>query len=435
MNILFISNDLAEISLACKLAEEGNEVKFYDREACWKNKIKRPSIRFVCDWEKELSWVGKDGLIVFDDGGMGSTQDNLRKSGFSVFGGCEVGEKLENNRQYGQKIFSISGIKTKASVDFYSIDEIIHFLKKHRGKWVIKQNGHMDKGLNYVGQMETAEDSISVLENYKKILKSDNVHFDLQEKIEGIEIAAGRFFNGNDWVGPICINIEHKNLFNEDLGPKTHEMGNLMWYEEDENNKLFQETLGRVKGYLQKMGFKGYFDINCIVDKDGAWPLEATARLGHPTTQIQNSLHISPWGELLKAIADGEPYDLKYKKDYATIAFLGTPPYPYENRSSYNSPKGLEIFFKEEASKEEQDNIYFEEVNIANKKGKKRYLIVGKSGYIAHVAGIGKTAEEARDKMYKLISKVAIPKVFYRTDIGLKFIREDYSKLKTWGWI
>jgi len=433
MNILFISNDLGQIAIAQRLIEEGHAVKLYDTDSSWLGKIKRPGIVFVKDWEKELNWVGKNGLIVFDYSGMGKIQDRLRKEGYSVFGGCEIGEKLEDNRQYGQKIFSTVGMKIKETVDFYDIDELIKFIKKHPLKWVIKQNGHASKGLNYVGQMKNGEDAICVLENYKKVLNGKNFHFDIQEKIEGVEIAAGRFFNGNDWVSPICINIEHKNLFNDDLGPKTHEMGNLMWYEEDENNKLFQETLEKMKSYLQDINFKGYFDINCIVNKEGVWPLEATARLGQPMAQVQSSAHISPWGEFMKAIADGKPYKLKYKKGYAAIAFLGTPPYPYANRSNLNSPKGLEIFFKEKLSKEEMDRIFLEEVSVFEKKGMMKYKICGGAGYIAHVAGTGKTVEEARKKMYNLIDKLIIPKSFYRTDIGLKFVEKDQKKLEEWG--
>jgi phosphoribosylamine--glycine ligase len=436
MNILFISNDLGAISLAQKLAEEGNSLKFFERkEKKWKEKIKRPKIQFIYDWRKELDWVGKDGLIVFDDTEMGKTQDELRNEGYSVFGGCEMGEKLENERGYGQKIFSSAGMKIKDTKSFFSINEIIEFIKKYPGRWVIKQNGQVDKGLNYVGQLENGKDCIRVLKNYKKSLKKSNVHFDLQEKIDGIEIAAGRFFNGDDWAGPICLNIEHKNLFNGDLGPKTHEMGNLMWYEEDENNKLFQETLEKMKDYLKSIKFKGYFDINCIVNEDGVWPLEATARLGQPTIQVQIALHISPWGEFLKAVANGKPHKLDYRKGYATVAFVGTPPYPYANRSNYNSPKGLEIFFKKKLSKENLENIHFEEVAICDKKGGRRYKICGNSGYIAHVSGFGKTVEEARGKMYDLINQLVVPKMFYRTDIGLGFINGDREKLKKWGWI
>ena len=83
MNILFISKDLGAIALACRLIEEGHDLKFYDREPGWKNKIKRPGLIFIEDWKKELDWVGKDGLIVFDDMGMGKTQDRLRSEGYS----------------------------------------------------------------------------------------------------------------------------------------------------------------------------------------------------------------------------------------------------------------------------------------------------------------------------------------------------------------
>jgi len=435
MNILFILTDLGQIALACRLGQEGHNVKIFEIEMRWRNKVKRPEVEFVDDWEKELKWVGKEGLIVFDATGMGKVQDDLRKKGFSVFGGCELGEKSEDNRQYGQKIFSTVGMNIKESIDFYNVDKLIEFIRKNPNKWVVKQNGHMDKGLSYVGVLESGEDAISILENYKKTLKRKNVHFDIQETIEGIEIAAGRFFNGTDWVGPICLNIEHKNLFNNDLGPKTHEMGNMMWYEEDESNQLYQETLAKMKDYLKSINFRGYYDINCIVNAHGVWPLESTARLGQPTAQIQSTIHISPWGELMKAIADGKQYDLKYHRGYATIAFLGTPPYPYANRSNLNSPKGLEIFFKTELSAAEMKNVYLEEVSITGKNGGTRYIIASNSGYVAHVAGFGRTVGEARRKMYGLIDRIVVPKVFYRTDIGKRFIDEDEDKLKQWGWI
>lgn len=435
MNILFISRDLGQIDLACRLAEEGNSVKVYEIEEYWKGKMKRPLVSFVSDWKKELKWVGKKGLIIFDYSGMGRIQDDLRKKGFSVFGGNEQGEIAENNRQRGQKLFSLCGMKTKQSIDFNSIDKMIDFIKNNPRKWVIKQNGHSDKGLNYVGQMSDGKDAIAVLNNYKKNLRGGYLHFDLQEKIEGVEIAVGRFFNGNDWVGPICINIEHKNLFNVDLGPKTHEMGNLMWYEPDEKNKLFQETLAKMKKYLQEINFKGYFDINCIVNKESAYPLEITARLGQPTVQAQSAIHTSLWGKFLKAMADGKKYNLEYKKGYSIVVFIGTPPYPYANRSNANSPMGIKIFFKKKLSEEEIKNIHLEEVSVYEKNDKMEYKICGKSGYIAHISGFGKNVKEARENTYNLIDKVVIPKCFYRTDIGLKFMNEDRKKLKEWGWI
>jgi len=47
MNILFISKDLGQINLACKLAQEGNEVKIFEIDNTFKGKFKRPLVDFV----------------------------------------------------------------------------------------------------------------------------------------------------------------------------------------------------------------------------------------------------------------------------------------------------------------------------------------------------------------------------------------------------
>jgi hypothetical protein len=58
-------------------------------------------------------------------------------------------------------------------------------------------------------------------------------------------------------------------------------MGTLMWYEPDNNNRLFQEVLAPFAPYLEEINFRGAFDINCNVNEQGAFPLEATSRFGY----------------------------------------------------------------------------------------------------------------------------------------------------------
>jgi phosphoribosylamine--glycine ligase len=53
--------------------------------------------------------------------------------------------------------------------------------------------------------------------------------FQLQRRIMGVEVVAGAFFNGKDFIHPICVNFEHKKLFPGDIGPSTGEMGTSMW--------------------------------------------------------------------------------------------------------------------------------------------------------------------------------------------------------------
>lgn len=435
MNILFISKDLAGGDLAYRLKNEGHSVRLYIEDKNQKQNLKG-MVEKTNDWKKELSWVGKNGLIVFDSIGYGKIQDDLRKEGYSVVGGNQKSDQIEHNRQYGQKILSVCGIEPVSSVNFSSAKEAVKFLKKNKGKWVVKQNGHAHKGFNYVGQLDDASDVIEVLKNYSRNNKKECCSIDLQEKVSGIEIGVARYFNGNDWVGPIEINMEHKNLCNEDLGPKTDEMGTLMWYDNDEKNKLFQKTLAKLKPYLQSINFKGDFDIDFIINEDKIYPLEVTARFGWPAVQLQSEIHSSPWGEFLKAVADGKTYNLKYKKGFGIVFLVATPPFPYSAKIRKYSPNGQKIFFRSDFTRKDLEHLHFEEISMKKGKNKKEeYYISSKSGYILTVTGMGKTVNEARKKAYDTVSKIIIPKVFYRTDIGLKFIQEDQNKLKKWGWV
>ncbi|MEI8096594.1 MAG: phosphoribosylamine--glycine ligase, partial [Candidatus Moraniibacteriota bacterium] len=362
MNVLLISKDFYAADLCLRLMREGHKVKAFVKDptdsATYVGMVRR-----VNNWKKELKWVGKDGLILFDNTGYGKIQDELRALGYAVVGGCEAGDRCEDDRAFGQRILWASGVKIVPSQDFHSIESAIQFVKKHPGEWVIKQNGHASKVFNYVGQMEDGSDVISMLESYKKKGNKDIGSIELQKRIRGIEIGVGRYFNGTDWVGPIEMNMEHKDLHNDNLGPKTFEMGTLMWFDDNEKNKLFQEMLEKLKPYLKRINFRGDIDINCIVNESGAYPLEFTARFGFPALQLQCALSNSPFGEFLKAIADGKTYDFRYKKGFGVVVLVATPPFPYFNISKENFSKGVNISFKEELTDEEKDHIHFERVS------------------------------------------------------------------------
>lgn len=433
MRILFISGELIAADLAHRLVQEGCEVKLYIEDAsrrdCLEGMVPKTN-----NWREELNWVGKDGLIVFDDVGYGKIQDDLRKEGYSVVGGSEGGDRLEKERAYAQKIMAACGIRTIPTYDFEKIQSAINFIKKNAGAWVVKQNGHVS-ALTYVGTMKDGSDALELLESYKDYATSIK-SVSLQKKVDGIEIGVGRYFNGKEWAGPIEMNVEHKALCDGDIGPLTGEMGTVMWYDENENNKLFKETLANLKPFLLKINFRGDIDINCIVDEKKAYPLEITGRFGCPSTQLQAEIHLSPWKEFLGSLAKGTSFQLKYKSGYGVVVSVAIPPFPYKSISSDFYLKGADILFRQKLTKEELNRLHFEEVSLRKSNdGKNYYSIAGNNGYILYVSGFGRSVADARKQAYSLIDKIVIPKMFYRTDIGLKFIKEDHKKLKEWGWI
>lgn len=433
MKILFISEEMIGGDLAYTLKQEGCDVRLFIVEDGMKDCL-NGMVAKTDDWRQELEWVGKDGLIIFDDVGYGEIQDKLRAEGYSVVGGSGGGDRLELDRIYGQQILEASGVVNAGFETMtMSLQEAIDFVKKNGGEWVVKQNDH-NTALNYVGSMEDGSDVIDMLEGYKNRF-GDSYSISLQRRVRGVEIAIGRFFNGKDWVGPSVINFEHKHLCNEDIGPLGGETGTLMWFEKDENSKLFQRTLSGLKSHLIEINYRGYIDVNCIVDHDTIYPLELTSRFGSSTIETQEELNISPWKEFFSAVARGEEYDLEYKEEYALNVALTVPPFPYRTSDKNICSDNVNVFLKKELTLDDLSHIHFEGVMLRKVNEKEIYYTAGNLGYVMYVTGSGKTIEEARKKVYQIISKVVIPKMFYRTDIGLRFIEKDQKLLKDWGWI
>jgi phosphoribosylamine--glycine ligase len=433
--VLFISKELIAADLAYQMRKEGCDVKLYIENETDLNCFDG-FVRKTRNWRKELTWVGKDGLIVFDDVGYGDVQDRLRRDGFLVVGGSGDGDKLEIDREYGQQVLKNSGLDFEQEFETrsFSINNAIGFLRKRKGSWVLKQTNH-NSALTYAGKLEDGSDTLSLLEKYRESFGSKH-EFTLQKKVQGVEIAVGRFFNGNDWVGPIIINQEHKHFCNDDIGPLGGETGTLMWYEKNEKNRIFSSTLAKLKPHLQKSHYKGYVDINNIITGKGKiYPLEITSRFGSSTNQLQSELQISPWGQFLDSLARGKDYKLKFKPGFGVSVTLTVQPFPYKLRSKELSQEGVNIFFSDKLTSEEFSSIHFEDVSKKTSFDKDFYSIAGNSGYILYITGNGRTIEAARSKVYRIIDKIVIPKMFYRTDIALRFANKERDLLKKWGWI
>ena len=194
MRVLFVSGEMIAGDLAYRLKLEGCEVKLFIKDDgikdCFDGLVKK-----TYNWKKELDWVGKRGLIVFDDVGYGNTQDKLRKNGHLVIGGSGDGDLLELDRIYGQKILkSYGAVGGDFETGDFTVRSAIAFVKKHRGKRVVKQNDH-NTVLNYIGNIEDSSDVIGVLENYKHNF-GGSYSVSLQKRLTELKLLSADFLMG-----------------------------------------------------------------------------------------------------------------------------------------------------------------------------------------------------------------------------------------------
>ncbi len=429
MKFLFVSEDLIAGDVARLLQQEGHEVKLGILEEGRSENLSG-LVAKTDNWQAELPWVGNDGVIVFDYVGDGELQDSLRAQGYAVFGGGSAGEALEIDRAYAQGIFMHYGMHISPIFDFTDIDLAIRHIEDNPAAWVIKKNDIASNSISYVGMLEDGRDTIDVLRSYKDFNSANAKKISLQRKIEGIEIAVSRFFNGTSWVSNIELNIEHNPLMAGDIGLSTSEMGTIAWRTDDEENPLFCETLKKLEPHLQKIGYRGVIDMNCIVNAEGVFPLEITARFGSPIVHLQSEMLTSGWGGLIAACARGTAHTSVWKDGKGIVVFVTTPPFPYVKHLQEYNPSGQEIYF---AAPDPDEHIHFEDVryDLVNKK----YTISDTRGYILYVTACAPNMQQATSQAYARLNDIYLPKMMYRNDIGARFIARDEAQLRAWGYL
>jgi phosphoribosylamine---glycine ligase len=422
---LFVSYDGLIGDIAWECVKEGEDVRFW---------IKDPEEKEIADgfvpksedWKADVGWAD---VVVFDDVlGMGEMAQEVRKAGIKVVGGSPYTDKLEDDRGFGQQELKAAGVSIIPQQNFTSFDDAIAFVKASPNRYVIKPSGEAQnyKRLLFVGEEEDGRDVIQVLEDYKRAWADKIKEFQLQRRIMGVEVAAGAFFNGQQFVTPICVNFEHKKLFPGDIGPPTGEMGTSMFWSEP--NKVFTATLEKMESRLAAERYIGYIDVNCIVNSNGIYPLEFTARFGYPTISIQQEGLLTPISEMLYKLAEGSLTRLRARAGFQVGVRVVVPPFPYRDMETFlSTSKDAVILFKTP----NREGIHIEDVKLVNDE----WLVTGTSGVVLIVCGVGPTMKQAQRQAYNRVRNVMIPHMYYREDIGDRWSEEDSDRLHAWGYL
>ncbi|MBI5065549.1 phosphoribosylamine--glycine ligase [Candidatus Woesearchaeota archaeon] len=420
---LFVSDEGLIGDLAWEVTKEGHEVLYYIKEKAQKD-VCEGFVNKTDDWQEKKDWAD---VIIFDDVVFGQTAETLRKQGKLVFGGSVYADKLEMDREFGQEEMKSLGITILPNWNFSDFDAAIDFINKNPGRYVVKPSGHAqgEKELSFVGQEEDGKDIIQVLEHYKKHWSKKIKEFQLQKFVSGVEIAVGAFFNGKEFVKPVFINFEHKKMFPGNIGPSTGEMGTLGFW--SDSSIIFEATAAKFKEKLAQSGYVGYFDVNCIVNSKGIYPLEFTSRFGYPTISLQIEGINSKWGDILYNLAKGEPFNINTKKGFQLCVVIAVPPFPFTDPAAFKKySEEAVVLFKKPVN----EGVHLGDVKFVEND----WRLAGYSGYALVITDSATTVEDARKQVYNKIANIMIPNMFYRTDIGSGW-PTDSDKLLTWGYL
>jgi len=423
LNILFVSIDGLISGIAYKAVQEGHNIKFHIIDSKFSD-IADGFVPKSDNWKKDVKWAD---LIVFDDIGYAKEVKRLKKQKKLVIGGTKYTDKLEADRTFGQEELKKAGISIALFKEFRSFQEAIKFVESNPKRYVIKPSGDAQntKHFIFVGKEKSGQDVVEVLKTYQKKYSKTIKVFQLQERIIGVEVAVGAFFNGQKFIRPININFENKPMFPGNVGLMTGETGTSMYWSKD--NKFFRATLSKMEKVLKKEKYIGYIDLNCIVNKDGIYPLEFTARFGYPCIFIQAAGIEMPISEFFYKLASGKLKKFKTKKGLQIGVRVFVPPYPLKNKKIFEAfGKNKTILFKKRNFK----GLYIEEVKLVNNN----WTVAGAAGVVLVAVATGKALNKVQKRLYSRIKNIMLPNSYYRNDIGNDYY-EKLNKCKKWGYL
>jgi phosphoribosylamine--glycine ligase len=360
-------------------------------------------------------------LILNDMVGTGKVCDRLAEKGKLVIGGGTFNDKLELDREYGNKVAtSLTEAKSPHTISISKSNELMNLLESSDKPHVIKPLGNKKPGLTLVSKDKTNRMLKSVVKNWANELTPCIV----QETLDGIEISTEGWFNGKSWVKPFNHTIEHKRLMEGDKGVQTGCMGNVVW--STEGDKLTTAVLEPLAQLLEKVDYVGPLDINCIVNEKEAFFLEFTARPGYDAIQAWAELIKAPLFDYLYGIASQQKENFDTHEGCAIAVRMSVFPFPGEE--DVDEWIGIKVI---DPPKEAMRHIWL--ADVMEKDGE--LLLAGVDGVVGCVTSRGSTVRECQRRAYRTINNITLTDdIQYRSDIGHS-VEKDKEKLVEWGWL
>jgi phosphoribosylamine--glycine ligase len=430
MRVLLIDNAglMTDYALRCQAA--GHDVRWFIRRARMTLNIGIGMLegtnKLVDDYREWMNWA--DLVVLADNVRYLHDMDacRLRGDGPLIVGGCPASAAWETDRQLGQSVMKKAGMKVPDSRQFSHYDAAIAYAKREGRAFVCKPCGdEEDKSLSYVAK--SPADLVFMLERWKK-QKRHKDDFILQECVSGTEMAVGGWFGPSGFNKGWHENFEFKKLMAGDTGPATGEMGTVVRVVQ--SSKLADMVLKPVEDELQKLGYVGYVDVNCIIDEAGVpWPLEFTMRPGWPTFNIQMAMLKGDPVEWLADLALGRDARPFVENQIAVGVVMAMPDFPYSMMTRKDAC-GIPIYNLDQKNKyrsnlhpcevmsgEAPHNVNGKVVTMPCTMTAGDYLLVG--------SGLGESVTAARAKAYKALQSLEVPNSpFYRPDIGQRLKKQ-----------
>ncbi len=431
MKVLIVGGGGREHAIAWKLAQSGKIEKLYCApgnagiaEVAECIAIKAEDVKGICSFAQEkeidLTVIGPEVPLSL------GIVDALEEKGLKAFGPNQKCAQLEGSKAFTKAFLARHAIPTAGYREFTDISALKEAVGFFGYPMVIKADGlAAGKGVIIAEDKEVALTAIDQIMG-DKVFGSAGDKIVVEEYLTGIEASVLCFVDGKTIV-PMESAQDYKRIFDGDQGPNTGGMGtyspSLIFNEALENQIRDQILNPTIEGF-QKDGldFKGVLFIGLMITEEGPKVIEFNNRFGDPETQSVLPRMKTDLLDIMLSVVEGRLSEqtIEWSDQKAVCVIMASGGYPGDYAKGKvitgldRIDEGVIVFhsgtrYKPADQRALNDSILGES---------DAHVVLTDGGRVLGITALGKNHEEAREKAYCNVEKIAFEGSQYRKDIG-----------------
>jgi phosphoribosylamine--glycine ligase len=339
--------------------------------------------------------------------------DAVRDKGIPVFGPSAAAAQIEGSKSFAKDVMAAAGVPTAASDTCESADAAVSALSTRTPPYVVKADGLA------AGKGVLVTDDVLAAENFARdVLATAGSRVVVEDYLDGPEVSLFAITDGTT-VLPMLPAQDHKRVGDGETGPNTGGMGAyapLPWLPGGTVDQVLDLVLQPVVDELAHRGtpFVGLLYAGLAMTSDGPQVVEFNCRFGDPETQSVLALLDSPLGEVLLKAATGTlaGTELRWRDGASVTVVVAAEGYP----GSPVSGDPIEIG-------ELPDHVQVLHAGTRLDGD----TLVSAGGRVLSVTSVGLSLQDARDKAYAAVARVAMRGGFTRSDIAARAVHGEIS--------
>ena len=344
--------------------------------------------------------------------------DLFEENGLAIFGPSQRAAELEGSKAFCKQLLQKYRIPTAEFKTFVDFEKAAAFVRSINGPIVVKADGlAAGKGAIVCPDVDYALSALRIMlvehafgNAGKKVI--------VEEHLEGQEISVMAIADGERLIY-LAPSQDHKRIFDNDQGPNTGGMGayaptpfvdqSLLAQIE---KQIMEPTIAGMA--LEDRPFKGVLYAGVMLTRQGPKILEFNTRFGDPETQAVLPLVNGDLVDAMIAARNGAlgSFSWHNRSEASVCVVITSGGYPDKYQS------GKPIFGLDNRL---GDDIVVFHAGTAFQND----VLVTSGGRVLGVTAIGANLEQAVQRAYQAVGKIAFDGAYFRRDIAAKGLQKN----------